>query len=44
MKTALALAALAAAFALVGTVDYQVAAGMAAERAHPLIAAQEAKP
>lgn len=43
MKTALILAVLFAAFAIVGDIDYQTAAGMAAEHTRylPLIAAAQ---
>ena len=40
MKTAILLALIFAGFAIVGTLDYQVAAGMATEHAPILYAAQ----
>lgn len=46
MKAALIVAGLVVAFAIVGTIDYQVAAGMAADRSatpHPPHAQKEAR-
>lgn len=44
MKPAVILALLFLAFAAAGTSDYQVAAGMAAERAAPVMLAADARP
>lgn len=39
MKTALTFAAILAAFALAGTIDYNTAAGLAAEHSNPIMTA-----
>ena len=44
MKTATLLALIFAGFAIVGTLDYQVAAGMATEHTPALYAAQGGQP